>query len=43
MGYSLRGHKELDTTERLNTHTHTHTLRLNSRFLGAKRPVGWIE
>ena len=25
-GYSPRGCKELDTTERLNTHTHTHTI-----------------
>ena len=25
VGYSLGGHKELDTTEQL-THTHTHTL-----------------
>ena len=24
-GYSPRGCKEADTTERLNTHTHTHT------------------
>ena len=24
-GYSPRGHREVDTTERLTTHTHTHT------------------
>ena len=24
MGYSPWGHKELDTTERLNIHTHAH-------------------
>ena len=24
-GYSPRGHKESDTTERFHTHTHTHT------------------
>ena len=26
MGYSPRGRKESDTTERPNTHTHTHTM-----------------
>ena len=27
-GYSPRGHKELDTTERLNMHTHTPGLKI---------------
>ena len=32
MGYSPRGHKELDMTEQLHTHTHTHTYILLARF-----------
>ena len=29
VGYSSWGHKELDTTEQLSTHTHIHTQMLN--------------
>ena len=32
MGYSTRGHKELDATEEL-THTHTHTRGFQLLFL----------
>ena len=32
-GYNPWGHKELDTTERLSTHTHTHTMRPDAIIL----------
>ena len=32
-GYSLRGHKVLDTTEHTHTHTHTHTHNIDPNFL----------
>ena len=38
VGYSPRGRKESDTTERLHTHTHTHTPSLQADSLPTEPP-----
>ena len=43
VGFSIQGHRDLDTTEQTHTHTHTHTHKMQTRENRLRKMEGGVR